>query len=171
MTKRISATRKTATGVNRFDLADNVFSFAIGVIIMFAIFLIFMVDKDCFQTGLQTVTVKQEKIPVKEETIQIQEKGEKIEEVIETQENEKIVAYTDEDLKLLSRLMYAEEGVLLQRQSMENAELAHKLCGSVVLHRTKMGYLGQLRLRKLFMQRGSMLKLLCRSYLHKRPLK
>lgn len=148
MSVKIVATRKPRTGVNRFDLVDNVFSFAIGVMIMFSIFLIFILDKSCFQIQLEKVEITEEAIPVIIETTQIQE------DIIEIKENEKNAGYTEEDVELLARLMYAEEGVLLQRQSMENAELAHKLCGSVVLHRTKRNYLGASTIKETIYAKG-----------------
>lgn len=43
--------------------------------------------------------------------------------------------YTDEEVRLLGDLMYAEEGVLFWKISDEEAKLAHQLAGSVVLHR------------------------------------
>ena len=43
--------------------------------------------------------------------------------------------YTDEEVKLLGDLMYAEEGVLFWTLPYEEAKLAHLLAGSVVIHR------------------------------------
>ena len=53
-----------------------------------------------------------------------------------------ILSYTASDLELLARLMYAEEGVLLQRLPEWQAQAAHKLCGSVVLHRLNCNFGG-----------------------------
>ena len=144
--KKVAKRKKYYRGADRFTLGDNVVSSAIGAIIMFSIFLLFMMDKSALQETMKNVTLKKEEIPIVQEKITVQEEKqeETVEEVIieDKEEPEMITFYTEEDVELLARLMYAEEGVLLQRQSMEDAELAHKLCGSVILHRTEMGYLG-----------------------------
>lgn len=144
--KKVAKRKEYYRGADRFTLGDNVVSSAIGAIIMFSIFLLFMMDKSALQETMKNVTLKKEEIPIVQEKITVQEEKqeETVEEVIieDKEEPEMITFYTEEDVELLARLMYAEEGVLLQRQSMEDAELAHKLCGSVILHRTEMGYLG-----------------------------
>lgn len=65
--------------------------------------------------------------------------GINVEQMIEVhkpkQEEIKEKTYTDEDVKLLGDLMYAEEGVLFQKVSYEEAKLAHMLAGSVVINR------------------------------------
>lgn len=48
--------------------------------------------------------------------------------------------YTEDDVDLLARLMYAEVGVFLQTLSEEDAKEAHMLTGSVVLNRWKNPY-------------------------------
>lgn len=53
-----------------------------------------------------------------------------------------ILTYTESDLELLARLMYAEEGVLLQKLPEWEAQAAHKLCGSVVLNRLNCNFGG-----------------------------
>ena len=45
------------------------------------------------------------------------------------------------DVDLLANIMYAEEGVFIENDP-ENAEMAHKLCGSVVLHRMEVNFGG-----------------------------
>ena len=45
------------------------------------------------------------------------------------------------DVDLLANIMYAEEGVFIENDP-ENAEIAHKLCGSVVLHRMEVNFGG-----------------------------
>ena len=62
------------------------------------------------------------------------------EEVHYQEEEEKLKAafyryYTDEDIDLLARLMYAEVGVFLQTMNEEDAKEAFMLTGSVVLNR------------------------------------
>lgn len=59
-------------------------------------------------------------------------------ELTQTQSN----TYTEADVELLARLMYAEEGVLLQRLPEWQARAAHKLCGSVVLNRMNCNFGG-----------------------------
>lgn len=49
------------------------------------------------------------------------------------------IDYTDEDIDLLARLMYAEVGIFLQTLSEEEAEEAHLLTGSVVINRVRLG--------------------------------
>ena len=148
MSERVKTKRNYYRGADRFSLGDNVVSFAIGTITMLIIFLVFMMDKSSFQKMMKNVTLEKEEIPIIEEEISTQQEvneKETVEEVIihnKETEAETMISYTEADVELLARLMFAEEGVLLQRQSIEDAELAHKLCGSVILHRTEMGYLG-----------------------------
>ncbi len=54
-------------------------------------------------------------------------------------ESESYFDYTDDDVKLLGNLMYAEEGVLFWRLEHDEAMYAHELCGSVLLHRVELG--------------------------------
>ena len=144
--RKVAKKKEYYKGADRFDIGDNVFSFAIGTIIMLLIFLLFMMDKSSFQKTMKEISLKKEEIPIVEEEVSAQQEvTETVEEVIiqnKETEAERVTSYTQVDVDLLARLMYAEEGVLLQRQSIEDAELAHKLCGSVILHRTEMGYLG-----------------------------
>lgn len=48
----------------------------------------------------------------------------------------------ESEVILLAKLMHAEEGVLRQKLSPKEAKKAHMLCGSVVLHRKNMHYMG-----------------------------
>lgn len=50
--------------------------------------------------------------------------------------------YTEEDVDLLARLMYAEVGIFLQTMDEEKAKEAFMLTGSVVLNRWKNPYFG-----------------------------
>ena len=49
--------------------------------------------------------------------------------------------YTQEEVELLAKLMYAEVGVYIYKFAEEEAEYIHKLTGSVVIHRRNMNYL------------------------------
>lgn len=49
-------------------------------------------------------------------------------------------SYTEEDVELLARLMYAEVGVYIYKFPEDEAEYIHKLTGSVVIHRKNMNY-------------------------------
>lgn len=144
--RKVAKKKEYYRGADRFSIGDNVVSFAIGAIIMFSIFVLFMMDKSALQETMKNVTLKKEEIPIVQEKITVQEekKEETAEEIMieDKEEPEAVTFYTEENVDLLARLMYAEEGVLLQRQSIEDAELAHKLCGSVILHRTEIGYSG-----------------------------
>ena len=114
---KVKTKRNYYKGADRFDRGDNIFSFAIGAIIMLLIFLLFMMDRSSFQKTMKEISLKKEEIPIVEEEVSIQQEvKETVEEVIiqnkETEE-ETIVSYTEADVDLLARLMYAEEGVLL----------------------------------------------------------
>ena len=54
-------------------------------------------------------------------------------------------SYTEQDVNLLAQLMYAEEGVFLQRydEHPKKVERVFKLAGSVVLHRMENSYMGE----------------------------
>lgn len=49
--------------------------------------------------------------------------------------------YTQEEVELLAKLMYAEVGVYIYKFAEDEAEYIHKLTGSVVIHRRNMNYL------------------------------
>ena len=157
--RKVAKKKEYYKGADRFSIGDNVVSFAIGAIIMLGIFLLFMMDKSSFRKTIGNITLLNEEIPVVQEkmTVQEEKKEETVEEVIiqnKETEAETMISYTEADVELLARLMFAEEGVLLQRQSIEDAELAHKLCGSVILHRTEMGYLGADSIEKTIYAKG-----------------
>ena len=61
-----------------------------------------------------------------------------------------------EDTKLLGDLMYAEVGVLMQLKHLkpEEVELAHKLVGSVVIHRTNAKDLGANSIKETIYAKG-----------------
>ena len=49
-------------------------------------------------------------------------------------------SYTQEEVELLAKLMYAEVGIYLYKFTEDEAEYIHKLTGSVVIHRRNMNY-------------------------------
>lgn len=103
----------------------------------------------------ETYTLYTERIPFEEEieryidrlplpTIEYQSL-EMVEQVSESFESIKVETneqIEETDIMLLAKIMHAEEGVLRSRLSIEDAKRAHLLCGSVVLHRRNMNYLG-----------------------------
>ena len=66
---------------------------------------------------------------------------ESIETMSETEYAESKNIARSADVDLLANIMYAEEGVFIENDP-ENAEMAHKLCGSVVLHRMEVNFGG-----------------------------
>ena len=61
------------------------------------------------------------------------------------------------DVDLLANIMFAEEGVFLQSDP-ENAEKAHKLCGSAVLHRMEVGFGGATSMQEVLYAEGQYAK-------------
>ena len=81
---------------------------------------------------------------------------EKPAEVIETVEQSIFLSYTKEDVELLAQLMYAEEGIFFKQytENPETVEIVHKLAGSVVIHRTEIGYRGETTIRGTIYSKG-----------------
>lgn len=65
---------------------------------------------------------------------------EEAEEVEVVEESRRLTS--EEEVILLAKLMHAEEGVLREQVSCEDAKRAHMLCGSVVLNRRNRHHLG-----------------------------
>lgn len=82
-------------------------------------------------------------IPVRAE-IKSKEKTESSEKKSEKKETKKHEQIAEGDIELLAQLMYAEEGIYLQKykDNIEKAEMIHKLAGSVVIHRKENKYMG-----------------------------
>lgn len=55
--------------------------------------------------------------------------------ILEELKEQKAKHYTFEEIKMLGDVMYAEVGVLFYKVHIEDAKLAHKLTGSVVINR------------------------------------
>lgn len=83
----------------------------------------------------------------------LEETTEKI--VIETVEQSSSLNM-QEDIELLAQLMYAEEGIFFKQYSEKPAEVerVHKLAGSVVIHRTEIGYRGETTIRGTIYSNG-----------------
>jgi hypothetical protein len=78
-----------------------------------------------------------------ENTAEYEEVEEKYQENYKEETQEKVDNASEEDeVMLLAKLMHAEEGVLRYKLSYDEAKLAHMLCGSVVINRRNMNYMG-----------------------------
>lgn len=62
--------------------------------------------------------------------------------------------YTSEDVELLARLMYAEEGIFIYRLPENEAKYVNQLAGSVVLHRKNMNYRGAKTIEEVIYDNG-----------------
>lgn len=62
--------------------------------------------------------------------------------------------YTSEDVELLARLMYAEEGIFIYRLPENEAKYVNQLAGSVVLHRKNMNYRGAETIEEVIYDKG-----------------
>ena len=62
--RKVAKKKEYYRGADRFSIGDNVVSFAIGAIIMFSIFVLFMMDKSALQETMKNVTLKRKKFPL-----------------------------------------------------------------------------------------------------------
>lgn len=94
-----------------------------------------------YEKNYPTMNVTIIDMPEKE-TVDQEEKESQEEEIEEEVFEEKPINQNDKEL--LAQLMYAEEGVYLQKykDDPEKAEKVHKLAGSVVIHRMENHYMG-----------------------------
>ena len=62
--------------------------------------------------------------------------------------------YTQSDVELLARLMYAEEGIFISKLPLEDAKYVNQLAGSVVLHRLNSSFDGCKTIRDVIYEPG-----------------
>lgn len=60
----------------------------------------------------------------------------------------------ESDVMLLAQIMHLEEGITRMYVSYEEAKMAHLLCGSVIIHRKNMNYMGAQTIRDVIFEPG-----------------
>ncbi len=92
---------------------------------------------ECIKHYIDTLPIPEQKVLDETEEVAAEAHAE-----VATEEKAASQLISENDAILLAKLMHAEEGVLRVKLSYEDAKRAHMLCGSVVLNRLNMHYLG-----------------------------
>ncbi len=98
------------------------------------------------------VSIHEEEILMARENVAIQNADEKIATKMEVKAEVQAVDTSDE--MLLAQIMHLEEGITRVYVSPEEARMAHLLCGSVIIHRRNMHYMGANSIRDVIYAPG-----------------